>query len=97
VSPNKDFALTERYSLQLRAEAFNITNEINFGDLNPSLGGNFGVVNSALPARELQVAGKIVFQASERVNSRRWNLFGPTLLPKRRPKEWGTGGFFVKQ
>jgi outer membrane receptor protein involved in Fe transport len=57
----KDFALEGRYSLQLRAEAFNITNETNFGDPNTSLGGNFGVVNSTLPARELQVAGKIVF------------------------------------
>jgi hypothetical protein len=46
---------------ELRGEAFNITNETNFGDPNTSLGGNFGVVNSTLPARELQVAGKILF------------------------------------
>jgi hypothetical protein len=57
----KDFPITERITFQLRGEAFNITNETNFGDPNTSLGGTFGVVNSALPARELQVAGKIVF------------------------------------
>jgi hypothetical protein len=57
----KDFPITERVKFQLRGEAFNITNETNFGDPNTSLGGTFGVVNSSLPARELQVAGKIVF------------------------------------
>jgi hypothetical protein len=57
----KDFPITERVKFQLRGEAFNITNETNFGDPNTSLGGNFGVVNSTLPARELQVAGKILF------------------------------------
>ena len=69
---SKDFALTERAHFQLRAEAFNLFNHTNFGDPNtnvPDTGaplvqgqtGSFGVISSALPARELQVAGKIVF------------------------------------
>jgi len=69
---SKDFAITERSHFQLRAEAFNLFNHTNFGDPNtnvPDTGGtlvqgqtgSFGVISSSLPARELQVAGKIVF------------------------------------
>ena len=57
----KDFAVTGRAHVQFRAEAFNITNRTNYGEPNTLLGTNFGVITSTLPARELQLAAKIVF------------------------------------
>jgi hypothetical protein len=57
----KDFPLVRGAHFQFRAEAFNITNRTNYGDPNSLLGGTFGIVNSTLPARELQIAAKIVF------------------------------------
>jgi hypothetical protein len=57
----KDFPLVRGAHFQFRAEAFNITNRTNYGDPNSLMGGNFGIVNSSLPARELQLAAKIVF------------------------------------
>jgi hypothetical protein len=61
----KDFSLIGKAHLQFRAEAFNITNRTNFGEPNTLYNGagstTFGVITSTLPARELQVAAKIVF------------------------------------
>ena len=61
----KDFPITEKAHFQFRAEAFNITNETNFGEPNSVYNGagstTFGVITSTLPARELQLAAKIVF------------------------------------
>jgi hypothetical protein len=61
----KDFALFEKAHLQFRAEAFNITNRTNFGEPNTLYNGaastTFGVITSTLPARQLQMAAKIVF------------------------------------
>jgi hypothetical protein len=61
----KDFTITEKAHFQFRAEAFNLTNRTNFGEPNSVYNGagstTFGVITSALPARELQVAGKIIF------------------------------------
>jgi hypothetical protein len=58
----KDFELTENARLQFRAESFNLFNHTNFGDPNTLEGsGTFGVITSTLPARELQMAAKIIF------------------------------------
>ena len=61
----KDFTITEKAHFQFRAEAFNLTNRTNFGEPNSVYNGagstTFGVITSTLPARELQVAAKIVF------------------------------------
>jgi hypothetical protein len=61
----KDFRLTEKAHFQFRAEAFNITNQTNFGEPNTMYNGvastTFGVITSTLPARELQFAAKIIF------------------------------------
>jgi Carboxypeptidase regulatory-like domain/TonB-dependent Receptor Plug Domain/TonB dependent receptor len=61
----KDFPLIRGAHFQFRAEAFNITNKTNFGEPNTVYNGagssTFGVITSNLPARELQMAAKIVF------------------------------------
>jgi hypothetical protein len=61
----KDFTITEKAHFQFRAEAFNLTNRTNFGEPNSVYNGagstTFGVITSTLPARELQVAAKVVF------------------------------------
>ena len=61
----KDFALTGKAHVQFRAEAFNLTNKTNYGEPNTMYNGasstTFGVITSTLPARELQLAAKIVF------------------------------------
>jgi hypothetical protein len=57
----KDFALARKSHLQVRIESFNLFNHTNFSDPNTAMGSNFGVTTSALPARELQVAAKILF------------------------------------
>jgi hypothetical protein len=57
----KNFALNERAHLEFRAEAFNILNRTNFGDPNTLVGTNFGVITSSQPARQIQLAGKVVF------------------------------------
>ncbi len=56
--------LTERTSLQFRAEFFNLFNNVNFGQPDHSFGdgpGSFGVITSAADPRIIQFALKILF------------------------------------
>lgn len=61
----KDFHIRERYVLQARAEAFNLTNTPNFANPGATLGtGTFGVitaVRNATTPRQLQFALRLTF------------------------------------
>jgi outer membrane receptor protein involved in Fe transport len=58
----KDFVPWQGTRLQLRLEAFNVTNRANFDNLGVALGAsNFGAIDSAGPARNVQLALKFLF------------------------------------
>ena len=58
----KDFPVKANMHAQFRAEAFNLFNRTNFGEPNPVYGsGTFGQITTALPARVLQLAVKVIF------------------------------------
>ncbi|MBS1823442.1 MAG: TonB-dependent receptor [Acidobacteria bacterium] len=49
-------------SFDFRAEAFNVLNKVNYAGPNSNFGGSsFGQITSAFPARQLQLAAKIIF------------------------------------
>ncbi len=60
---HKNFNITESRYLQFRAEAFNLLNKTNFATVSGtnSNSGGFGVFNATFPARQLQLALKLVF------------------------------------
>ncbi len=58
----KNHRWAERYNVQFRFEAFNLFNNVNFNEPGRSFGNpNFGVVNSAMAARILQISLKFQF------------------------------------
>jgi Carboxypeptidase regulatory-like domain/TonB-dependent Receptor Plug Domain len=58
----KSFPIREKYSFQLRAEAFNIANHPNFESVATGLGsGNFGQVTASRDPRILEFVAKFVF------------------------------------
>jgi hypothetical protein len=63
VSFIRTFRFTERFSLQVRGETFNIANRANFQDPGIALGSaNFGVINSTRrDARSVQLGLKLAF------------------------------------
>jgi hypothetical protein len=69
-SATKETTLRERLRLQLRGEAFNVFNHVNYRNPNVSfqpgasgvnISGNFGVITAARDARIMQVALKLIF------------------------------------
>ena len=58
----KSTQLAERLSLELRLEAFNAFNRVQFNSPDPYLPDpTFGVVSSAAPGRIVQIAGKLIW------------------------------------
>ncbi len=60
---HKNFPVTEGRYLQFRAEAFNLLNKTNFATVSGtnSNSSGFGVFNATFPARQIQLALKLVF------------------------------------
>ena len=60
---HKDFPLwREGTNLDFRAESFNLLNHVNYGALDGNISNStFGTITSNYPARQLQLAGKIIF------------------------------------
>jgi hypothetical protein len=62
VSAEKNFSLWEKKQLQFRADIFNIVNVPNFGEPGNNIDlANYGIISSALPPRQIQMALKIVW------------------------------------
>jgi hypothetical protein len=58
----KNFRVAESKTLEFRAEMFNLLNRVNFGVPNDIIGSpTFGVVQNALPPRQIQLALKFLF------------------------------------
>lgn len=60
---HKAFPLwSDSSNLDFRAEAFNVLNKVNYQQPNSTFGGSsFGQITQAYPARQLQLAAKIIF------------------------------------
>jgi hypothetical protein len=60
---HKDFGLwSESSKLEFRAEAFNVLNQVNYQAPDGNISnGSFGTITTAYPARQLQLAAKIIF------------------------------------
>jgi hypothetical protein len=62
VAMYKTFPVKERFSVQFRAEAFNVANHPNFNNVSTGLGaGNYGQVTAAGDPRNLELAIKLIY------------------------------------
>jgi hypothetical protein len=62
VSLSKDFQFMERRMVQLRADSFNVLNNVNFGQPGASVGtATFMKIQSAAAARQIQVSMKLLW------------------------------------
>ena len=62
VSLRKAFAIRERATLRFQADAFNVTNRVNFDSPNVTTSSTaFGTISSSEPARNLQFGARLVF------------------------------------
>jgi hypothetical protein len=62
VAVSREFKVRERFSLYMRAEAFNVLNHPNFMPPNANISSsNFGQINTAFDPRILQAAVKLMF------------------------------------
>jgi hypothetical protein len=59
---SRRFKVTERCGIEIRAEAFNLLNKVNFNQIARILNAaGFGQVTNQLPPRQLQFGGKVTF------------------------------------
>jgi hypothetical protein len=62
VSLRKQFAIRERATLRFQADAFNVTNRVNFDSPNVTTSStSFGTISGSEPARNLQFGARLVF------------------------------------
>ena len=58
----KTFTVNERLRTELRGEFFNVFNFVNFDIAGHTLGNpDFGIINSAKPARTVQLVLRVIF------------------------------------
>jgi hypothetical protein len=59
---SKHFRIRERYRVEIRAEAFNLTNTPNYSQIGRIINApDYGMIDSQLPPRQLQFGAKVNF------------------------------------